>query len=329
MSDKRMAGDKLGGRNNLRDRLGDDEYGRIGQEGHDEADSKGRYSAAEVKSELRSGQYGDTVDERVDHFRDLQSDGVKFNSRAQQFLSSKYGFDFAKNNKGDGNKSDGTNDGGWCGTGDGKPGGGGNDPGNGGGFTPGGNQNGGNASNSNETNQSIGDTTINGDGNIVNNSNSNSNFQQAFGGDTHNFTYNGGSGGDGSNPGGLYDTPTSMATMAGFYAPKDSAKDTGEFLAKYMGGNNFHQAAMRSDYNDRTDTDYKSQAASVNQFNPLAMQERIDREPLINRSRSTVDFAKLFGDVDNWQQQWVPTTAPGEIESNVGEIADKYKEELD
>ena len=45
----------------------------------------------------------------------------------------------------------------------------------------------------------------------------------------------------------------------------------------------------------------------MNQFNPQTMQERIDREPLINRSRSTVDFAKLFGDVDNMNFGWTPT----------------------
>ena len=51
---------------------------------------------------MRSGQYGDTVDERVDHFRQLQEDGTKFNSKAQQFLSSKYGFEFGKKDGGDG-----------------------------------------------------------------------------------------------------------------------------------------------------------------------------------------------------------------------------------
>ena len=127
----------------------------------------------------------------------------------------------------------------------------------------------------------------------------------------------------------VYDTPASMATVAGHFDVNDSAGETNQFLSKYINANNLAQKGMRDDYNARTDTDYKTQADQVNQFNPKAMQERIDREPLINRSRSTVDFAKLFGDVDNWQMEWTPTVAPKPIENKVAEIAEDYKDELD
>ena len=102
MSKTRMAGEKMeeGRRKSqLQQRLGDEEFERIGAKGYQDQRKGDKYSAAEVKSELRSGQYGDTVDERVDHFRQLQEDGTKFNSKAQQFLSSKYGFEFGKKDK--------------------------------------------------------------------------------------------------------------------------------------------------------------------------------------------------------------------------------------
>jgi hypothetical protein len=95
--------------------------------------------------------------------------------------------------------------------------------------------------------------------------------------------------------------------------------------------NNIAHRKTSGEHDAMTNKDYKSQTDAVQQFNPLAMQERIDRSPIINRSRSTVDFANLFGDVHSgqWATQWTPTTAPAKIESNVEDIADKYKDDLD
>ena len=315
MSETRMAGDKLeeGRRKSqLQQRLGDEEFERIGAKGYQDQRKGDKYSAAEVKSELRSGQYGDTVDERVDHFRKLQEDGTKFNSKAQQFLSSKYGFEFGKKDKPEEPESPMPE---LPDPPDGKPapkpapitGG----PGN----TQGVNQD--------------NDVSIKGDGNTVNQDNSVTQTidnSTNYGDDLRYFNYEGWRQGKG---GANYDTPASMATMAGYYDVNDSASKTHEFLGKYIQGNNLAQKGMRDSYNARTDTDYKAQAASVNQFNPQAMQERIDREPLINRSRSTVDFAKLFGDVDNMNFGWTPTAAPKPINSDVADIADEYKDELD
>ena len=309
-----MAGDALNGKrkSQLQQRLGDEEFDRIGAQGHDAPDDGGKYNAAEVKAELRSGQYGDTVDERVDHFRQLQEDGTKFNKRAQNFLSSKYGFEFGKKESPVEEPVDETP----SPTPTPAPTGTTPAPITGG---PG------NTQGVNQDN----DVTINGDGNQVNQDNSVTQTidnSVNYGDDIRNFSYNGSKGaGDGAN----YDTPASMATMGGFYDVNDSAGATQQFLGKYIHGNNLAQKGMRDSYDARTDTDYKTQADSVNQFNPQAMQERIDREPLINRARSTVDFAKLFGDVDNWQMPWTPTTAPKPIESNVGDIAEEYKDDLD
>ena len=314
MSDTRMAGDKLNGKrkSQLEQRLGDEEFERIGAEGYQDQRGGDKYSAAEVKAELRGGQYGDSVDDRVDHFRSLQESGTKFNSKAQQFLSSKYGFEFGKKDGGGGKDEPETQ----------VP-----DPPESPGGKPGPAPITGGPGNTQGVNQDN-DVTINGDGNQVNQDNSVTQTidnSVTYGDDIRNFSYNSGSKKGGAN----YDTPASMATMAGYYDVNDSAGASAQFLDKYIRGNNIAQQGMRDSYAARTNTDYKAQADSVNQFNPVAMQERIDREPLINRDRSTVNFAKLFGDVDNMDFSWTPTAAPKPIESGVGDIAEEYKDELD
>ena len=346
MSDTRMAGDALakGGRKmtRLEERLGSEEFQRIGAEGHQAPTNSNKWSAAEVKAEFRNA--GDaTVDEGdnsvLKRFQDIQANGGKFNRRAQEFLTSKYGFDFTKNNSNDGNSDDGTNTGGEPGndTGGGdQPGQGNPDqplpetpPTNPGTGTGGG---GGNASNTNTNKNTIGDVTINGDGNSVHQEQNNFNYQQAFGGDNRSFTYKGSGSGGGSGtggPGGLYDTPASMATMAGYWGANDSPEAGQKFLSSWVGGNNFQQSALRADYNARTNKDYAAQAASVNQFNPLAMQERIDGAHYDNRDRATVNFAKVFGDTAQMPWNWERTTEPEPIDNNLDEIAEGYKEELD
>jgi hypothetical protein len=168
------------------------------------------------------------------------------------------------------------------------------------------------------------DVNINGDGNSVMQDNSVTHYGDSI--RTFNYQSNN-SGSGGAN----YDTPASMATLAGYYSPDDGAGETAKFLDKYIRMNNIAHRKTSGEHDAMTNKDYKSQTDAVQQFNPLAMQERIDRSPIINRSRSTVDFANLFGDVHSgqWATQWTPTTAPAKIESNVEDIADKYKDDLD
>ena len=180
--------------------------------------------------------------------------------------------------------------------------------------------------NNQQVSNTYGDVNIDGDNNNVDQSTTqNIDNSVTYGDSNRYFNYKGG------DNGGVYDTPVSMATMAGYYDVDDSPKATHQFLNKYVSANNLAQKSMRADYKARTNFDYKAQADEVNQFNPQAMQERIDRDPLINRSRAKVDFAKLFGDVDNgaWAHKWEPTTAPSKIESEADKIADKYKDDLD
>ena len=338
-----MAGDALakGGRkmSELEQRLGSKEFKRIGAEGFQAPTDKGKWTAAEVKAEFRNpGQF--KIDEGdnsiVDRFRQIQEEGGMFTGKAKDFLTNKYGFDFAKNNSNDGNSTDGTNTGG-------NPGddsGGGTEPGDGGvtpesqdpvtgTANPGSGSGGGDASNTNKTEQSIGDSTItNSPGASITNNNTNQTFQQSFGGNSKSFNYNGGGKGKGKGMSGIYDTPASMATLAGYYDVDDSPSAGQAFASAYIGGNNLHQAAMKANYDANTDKDYAAQAASVNQFNPYSMQQRIDEGHLDNRDRATVEFAELFGDIKNMDWTWKPTTPYKPIENNLDETAEDYEDML-
>ena len=269
-----------------------------------------RYSGAEIRAELRAGRGEKTVDDMIKHYESEYANGnINLNGNAKEFLREKHGAVLERMKKEEDPKPEEETP---TPTPTPSP-------------TP--------TPTYGSPGSTIGavtqdnDVTIKGDGNQVNQDNSVTNTidnSVTYGHDIRNFSYNGSKGEDA-----VYDTPVSMATMGGFYDVNDSANQTAQFLGKYIHSNNLAQKGMRDNYSARTDTDYKKQAGQVNQFNPLAMQERIDREPLINRSRSTVDFAKLFGDVDNWQQEWTPTTPPSKIESEVGDIAEEYKDELD
>ena len=326
-----MAGDKI---NALQRRMGEDEYQRIGKQGLQggiDVDGMGgsgtnAYSAAEVKSEFRNS--GRKVDEgpnsSVNYFQGLVDSGDnKFNGKATAFLKAQ-GVNFptkVKPEPGDQGPSQPTTptvgEGGAQSnveaetSGDNSP------------VMTG--TTSGNRSPVQQQNTNGGPATaINGDNNSVDNSVDNS---ISYGSDIRNFEYNPSGGNDG-NPAGLYDSPVSMATMGGFYDVNDSASATHQFLGKYMHGNNLYQKGQRDAYNARTDTDYKSQADSVNQFNPLAMQERLDREPQIDRDRAYLGLSKVFGDLDNFKMSWTPSQQPEDIESDVGDIAGDYMNKI-
>ena len=306
----RKAGDKF--RNSLEERKGTEWYDSASKVGdlhdpHMSRDGKTeRYSGAEIRAELRHGRGDKTVDSMVDHYeKEYASGNINLNGNAKEFLREKHGAVLERMK--DGGDETPTP------TPDPTP-----TP------TPGPSPITGSPGSQGVSQDN--DVTINGDGNRVNQDNSvtqNIDNSIDYGDSSRSFTYTG------SGEGGVYDSPVSAATMGGYYDADDSPAASAKFLGKYINANNLAQKGMRDSYNSRTDTDYKAQADSVNQFNPESMQERIDREPLINRSRSTVDFAKLFGDVDNWQMKWEPTTAPSKIESEVGDIADEYKDDLD
>lgn len=86
-SSSSMSARDEGFRNSLERNLGSEEYGRIGAEGLNDADNKGRYSAAEVKSEFRNSDKD--VEGMTEYFQGLADNGSTFNKRARSFLEGK------------------------------------------------------------------------------------------------------------------------------------------------------------------------------------------------------------------------------------------------
>ena len=313
----RKAGDKF--RDKIEEKKGTEWYDAAKKVGHlhdphmsKEDPGVARYTGAEIRAELRAGRGDKTVDDMIKHYESEYANGnINLNGNAKEFLREKHGAVLERMKKGGDPKPE-----------DPKP-----DPEVTTPTPPPGSAVSGPGRNSQSQSQAN-PVTVTGDNNqttVDNSQNQTINNNTDYGDSIRYFNYRGG------KDGGVYDTPVSMATMAGYYDADDSPGSTAKFLGKYIDANNLAQRGMREAYKGRTNFDYKSQADEVNQFNPQAMQERIDREPLINRSRSTVDFAKLFGDVDNgaWAHKWEPTVAPSKIESDVEDIAKGYKKELD
>lgn len=184
----------------------------------------------------------------------------------------------------------------------------------------------GHGTNNNQTDNDV-KSDVNGDNNKITQKVDNSVFAQSFGGDTRNFTYNGGMG-----ESAIYDSPVSAATMGGFYEPKDGPKEAAKFMASYIGANKLHQRESNKSFFNDPFTDFTHSSDESRAFNPKAMQERIDQGPLLQRDRATVGFSKIFGDVDRMHEtplEWKMPKPPKPIESEAGEIAEDYKDELD
>lgn len=305
-----MAGDKI---SNLERRMGEDEYKRVGQDGLQGGittpgmggSGQKRYSAAEVKSEFRNN--GRTVDEgsdsNVNYFQGLVNSGSKFNGKATSFLQSQ-GIDFstAPGKVKPVEETTPT-----------KEGGNESVPSSPTASTTG------NRSPIYQMNTAGGPAAaITGNNNTIDQSVDNS---RTYEGSDRTFNYN-------PSEKSLYDSPVSMATMAGYYDVDDSPAATQKFLDQYIDSNSLAQKGLQTAFNDRTDFDYKSKAESVNQFNPQAMQERIDKEPLIDRDRAEVGLTNMFGDKNRKRPDWMKFTSPEPIESEVNEISEMYRNEL-
>ena len=183
----------------------------------------------------------------------------------------------------------------------------------------------GNGANQNSTdNDAI--SNVDGDDNSVIQKVDNSVFSQSFGGDSRSFTYNGGMG-----EGGVYDSPVSAATMGGFYAPKDGPAEAAKFMASYIGSNKLHQRESNKSFFNDPNTDFNHNSDVSRAFNHKEMQKRLDEAPQLQRDRATVGFGKLFGDPDSWfkNSRWTMPKPGKPIESDVKDIAEDYKDELD
>ena len=130
-------------------------------------------------------------------------------------------------------------------------------------------------------------TNINGDNNLVNNSQDNSIRQ--YGGNTKVFNYQGG--GDGM------DTPVSTGTMGGMFHDEDSPAKSASFLDRYMTQNKDFQ----KQFQNRGHAETAIRAADRNQtINIDNIDQRLDERSKATRARSKVMSGEIFGDMYNF-----------------------------
>lgn len=129
-----------------------------------------------------------------------------------------------------------------------------------------------------------------------------------YGGDSRSFTYNGGKG-----ESSLYDSPMSMATMAGYNDTNDSAGETSKFLDKYITDNRINQQQNDSEYKQSGTFDYDSDKSRAIDYG--AYHDRVfnTHGPNSNYENSDVEMGKLFGDMGSWLNKppkWAVPKAP-------------------
>lgn len=145
----------------------------------------------------------------------------------------------------------------------------------------------------------------------INNGIENAHFtdnRRYYGGDSRSFTYKGGSG-----ESSLYDSPMSMATMAGYYDTNDSPGETSKFLDKYMNENRIYQTNNDAEYKKTGTFDYDSDKSRAIDYG--AYHDRVfnTHGPDMNYKNSDYEMGRLFGDMQSWVNNpptWVNPKPP-------------------
>jgi len=146
-------------------------------------------------------------------------------------------------------------------------------------------------------------TNINGDNNLVNNSQDNSVRQ--YGGNTKTFNYQGG--------GDLNDTPVSAGTMAGYFHDEDSPGKSASFLDRYMTQNKDYQKQFD---NKNHAQDAISKADRNQTINIDNLDQRGSERIKASRARSTVMAGDIFGDMFNYSpDSWKNADKMEEVET--------------
>ena len=163
------------------------------------------------------------------------------------------------------------------------------------------------------------ESNVTGDNNYVNNQSDNS--VRYYGGNTTNFNYQ--SSGEGP------DTPATMMTLAGIGNPKDSPADTARFIGKYSDMNRDLQKGYDGKAMNVANK-YVARAAQTNSIDYQALDQQISQGIQQNYDRATKQQALYQGDVFNYKTpEFKMPKPPAAIESNVGSIAEDYKDDLD
>ena len=144
-----------------------------------------------------------------------------------------------------------------------------------------------------------------------------------YGGDNRSFTYNGGGG-----KGGV-DTPVSMATMAGFYAPDDSPAAQARFNDMYTTMNRDNQKRYAGDamkvFAKYGNTDARS-------YTNESMENALSKSTQYSFDRADRQTGHVFGDIWNDKyitEEWKMPAPPKAIESNAAEIAKEAKDDIE
>ena len=147
-------------------------------------------------------------------------------------------------------------------------------------------------------------STVDGNNNYVVNNQDNSIRQ--YGGDNRSFVYNS-NGGDG-----LTDTPASMATLAGFYAPDDSPAATASRL-------DFHQDMNTQAQKKYADTSHIAMGAikRANQnsyIDPAGIDARVRGREQNSYDRAALMSKNLWGDLANMNFNWTSNKPAEKVE---------------
>ena len=158
-------------------------------------------------------------------------------------------------------------------------------------------------------------SNVTGNNNYVNQTQDNS--VRHYGGDKRVFNYQGGSGND---------SPASMATLAGFFAPDDSHAANAARLDRQVTQNTDNQKKYAS-------TSHIAQGAinRANQnayINPAALDKRVADREQYNRSKATVMGSNIFGDMFSMQSpSWNSAKPQEEVETpDFNEMYEKYSD---
>ena len=166
-------------------------------------------------------------------------------------------------------------------------------------------------------------STINGDNNTVYQTQDNSIRQ--YGGDNRSFVYNGG----GSSGNQYEDTPASMATLGGFYDVDDSPAAQAK------------QFDLFNDLNNQAQKRYAGDALMIgnaySKFDPRdytteSMNNALNSSTQNSYDRADVETGLTFGDI--WNKDYITEDFkmpddPEEIKSNVGQIAQDGKDDIE
>ena len=157
-------------------------------------------------------------------------------------------------------------------------------------------------------------SSVTGDNNYVYQNQDNS--IRNYGGDNRSFVYNS----KGEGP----DTPATMATLAGYYAPDDSPGAQASRLDRHVTQNRDNQKKYAN--TSHIAQGAISRAQNNSYIDPAALDKRIGERAEYHRSKSTLKGGQIFGDLFGMSgPTWNSAEPAEEIEKpDFDEMYDKY-----